>query len=281
MKKFIPFICIVLLIVSFTVRVRTDNTFTAPYDFEISLPTPTSLVVSFSDSNDVAPDSISVVDGSDSTMFEYILPTSTQRADTLNGLTPFKQYDLMLRVLRNDSVHVSNLDTLYTSTPEVELQSVAREYMQMRGARSWKAAYPGESFRAMYDTLYTAGTGDDSTGVYVSAPYTSIQVKGIDSVTGVDSTVCKFLIYPGRAIQTNVNRESSIVSTGVMAFNHAAPDSFTISVIGRTEQWSKPYRLYYPNSQHFYIKADGQTDNGQNVKWLIYLDRRWRWGLTD
>ena len=273
MKKLIVFALLVISGILWT-ESRADNSFTAPYNFKIVLgdPATTEFVISFSDSNDIGPDSISVVDGSDSTMYEYETPPTTQTSDTLTGLNPHTQHDLMLRTVRGDSIHVSNLDTLYTAWPQIES---ARPYeqkanLQLQGARAWRRA--DRSLDIRYDTLYISeSTGFDSTMVYNVWKYTSAQIK---MVGDVDSCKTLFMLYSGDAEETNILRQVSTyntdLNTGSRDFHIAASDSLNVTKLG----WTEPWQLLTGISRYFYIRADGQTDNGQATKAIIRLTRR-------
>lgn len=237
-------------------------TITAPSSFVISDPTTTTLTLNWT-LGATGADSVNIIriSGSD-TLFSYGDMSNTQTETTLVGLTPHTQYILGLRIRRGDSTAVSNLDTMYTAWPIVEMFRNILSSTMMSGARSWRAS------NIFYDSLYVAdAAGLDSTYVYWNKAYTAIQAY----VDGhADSSKVKLLIFNGHAEETNVLRETTNTNTGQWGFNFAASDSVNITVPG----WTEPHLLDVDLSDHFYIRADGQTDNGHGTKVLIRLYRR-------
>lgn len=242
------------------IRAVADNSLTAPYDFSISQTvgiSQTQQVITWSDSNDVAPDSLIVIylSGSD-TLYKELVEPVTQTSDTLNGLSPFTLYRWALKVSRNDSNAVSNWDSLYTLPPKLEAENLPRPRQDiMRGARDDGTAH--------YDTLYIDGkNGLDSTKVFTVSAYMWAQIKMInDADANVDT---KFLIYDGTYnpydandvanLGTGANHEYYDESKYLWAFNFAATDSITCTLRG----WTKPIKLNV-NEPHFYIRAEGQS----------------------
>lgn len=259
MRKLILFFAVILSVIVYFNEARTDNSFTAPYDFEISTPTTTTLIISFSDSNDVVMDSLSIRDASDSTWYAYVTPVSggTSYTGTITGLTPSKAYDWFLVSERNDTTHVSNKDTLYTAYPEIENYALQDNFIEMYGARTWGTAH--------YESLYVStSTGRDSTRVYWAKDNIGLQVYADGDA---DSCLARVLIKAGHAEPTNVLRETSILHTGLWAFSpeNTAVDSFDISVAG----WQKPQTIDMPVFKHWYVVIKGLTNNGNATKFLL------------
>lgn len=267
MKKMLAlFIPLVLLVGGIG---YADNSLTAPYGFVITNPTTTTLTVSWSDSNDIAPDSLAIMrlSGSDSLHITYMVAGSTDT--TLTGLIPHTQYVLYYKILRGDSCVVSNEDTMFTAYPELERRRSSMEFperTEMYGARSWLSS------AITYDTLYVSkATGLDSTMVYYTDTSMYLQIYATGDG---DSVATKFLIFDGHTIPTNV------LNYGVhtrdqneqWGFSNAATDSVTITRSG----WSIPHKLAISHPSHFYIRADGQAaiSNDTVANFVIRLFRR-------
>jgi|1_EtaG_2_1085319.scaffolds.fasta_scaffold73827_1 hypothetical protein len=116
MKKLFAATLIVLSLM--VIRVMADNRLTAPFSFSIAPLSNTELIVSFSDSNDIAPDSLAIVDTvGDTTWFQYTTPVTgtTSYTDTVTSLTPHTQYIMAVIAERNDTENVlkQNEDYLF------------------------------------------------------------------------------------------------------------------------------------------------------------------------
>lgn len=271
MKRFAPFVIIGLTLVICVYAAFADNSFTAPYGFTISDPTVTSLTLAWSDSNDIAPDSVSVIDASDSTFYAYFGPATASQETTFLGLDPSKAYDLFVKTERGDTTHVSNKDTLTTNRPQIEpRRAITGLVRNMFGARSDRNDATTIVAATTYDSLYVPdATGLDSTMVYHTAPFMSIEAY----VAGphADSSLVNLMIYPGEAEETNLNQETSILQTGTWDFPISCPDSLVCTRLG----WNPIWQPIIPPAEHFYIRADGQTDNGHTTKVILKLTRRW------
>jgi hypothetical protein len=239
-----------------------DNSLTAPYGFSISSPTISTLTITASDSNDIAPDSLSVIAYDDSVWYGYIEYAASVDT-TLINLTPATRYILGLRQVRGDSVTLSNKDTLYTNRVQIEDVRSVGAMTNMRGART------DRNTPVYWDTLYVStSSGYDSTMVYRRAPYMGISAY----VNGnADSSKVKLFIMPGYGEETNTVRETTDTRTGTWDFSYAATDSINITRAG----WSPIYQPMLPPTEHFYIRADGQTGNGNATQVIIRLYRRW------
>lgn len=253
----------------FVVKAVADNSLSAPYGFTISSPTTTTLTLAWSDSNDVAPDSVAIIhlSGSDSLHIAYMSTSNTDT--TLTALAPHTQYILLIKELRNDSLVCSSKDTLYTAWPNLETFDMARNnFVPMFGARSWLTA------GITYDSLYVYDDdGLDSTMVYRCAEKMAIQVKAV--APHADSAKCDFYIFYGNMNPTNVSnytREDD--ANSFWGFNVTASDTLAITANG----WSQTLDLipsdnYKVPVSHFYIRADGAADNGYKSKYIIRLYR--------
>lgn len=237
----------------------TDIT-VAPSAFTISSPTNTTLACSWT-IGATGCDSVNIIrlSGSDSLFLGGNL-TNTATSKTLTGLTPNTQYILALRVRRGDSTAVSNKDTVYTSKPNLERWGERGASMLLKGARAWRAS------SIDFDSLYiSTDAGLDSTMSYWASAYTSIQAKGIG-----DSSKVKLLVFSGHAEENTPFTATSDNNTGAWNYNRLQVDSLSIT----DATWTKPRLLNIEGGDHFYIRADGQTDNGNATKVLIRLFRR-------
>lgn len=258
MKKL--FITVLIMIVP-TVQAWSADSIT---NFTLSSPTTTTLAFRLTNGLTAADyDSLTIV-RSDSTCIKVVGTTAGTIAATsgiITGLQPHNQYICYIRgKLKTGGYTASNLDTMYTAWPNVEKFANMTSSEWMYGARSWLPS------NITYDSLYISkSTGLDSTMVYWVSPYTSIQAKGIG-----DSSKVKLLIFNGRGEETNVVRETSSVNTGMWAFNYLPVDSLSITSSG----WTQPRLMNIAPSDHFYIRAIGQTNNGNATKVIIRLYRR-------
>lgn len=231
-------------------------------NFDISRPTTTTLYLSWTNGLTAAAyDSLTVVQ-SDSTC-DKVLAALTATSTTLTSLTPHTRYIYYVRGhLQAGGYTVSNLDTLFTNYPELE-SSVAKSVMTpMQGARR------SETNSARWDTLYVANTTSDSTMVYWAAPYTALQYELIGHA---DSCKVKFTVYNGQVVPSQPKRETgSTVLTGKWRFAFNASDSTTTALSGYTI----PDNQNIDASEHFYIRAVGQTGNGNATKARVYVYRK-------
>lgn len=267
--KYKVLVTLLIVIGVLTIKVFADNSLTAGYSFVISAPTTTTLTLAWSDSNDVAADSLAIMhlSGADSLHISYVGEASDDT--TLITRAPGTQYILYIKRLRGDSCVISNKDTMTTAWPELENRRTAGSFQEMWGAKSWS---PSD---ISYDSLYVStATGLDSTMAYWAAEYTGIQAKAIDGVGGVDSCKVNLLVFYGHMRESNIANYK--LSTGGFSdldsywnFKNAAKDSIVITEAG----WTIPKQLVTPPSQHFYIRADGQTDNAFATKILLRLFR--------
>lgn len=259
MKKFIGIMVLILWAAWCIKTTIADNSFTAPYGFSISTPTTTSLIIAYSDSNDITADSTSIIDASDSTFYAYLTASPT----TITGLKPHTSYDWFIKTERGDTTHVSNKDTMFTLYPELENRRTVSAFREMWGARSY------EDSSVTFDSLYVStSTGLDSTMAYWSSSYTSIQAKGIGVA---DSTLVNLLVFygntrPSRAVDYDVTNDDP---DALWAFDDTHSETISITTPG----WTAPTQLVIPPSRHFYIRADGQTDNGFTTKLLLRVYR--------
>ncbi len=259
-----------LLIVSgvLIIRASADNSFQASYDFVISSPTTTTLSLAWSDSNDLAYDSVAVIhlSGSDSLFVAYMGEQSTATTETTLTRSPGLQYILYIKRLRGDSCAISNKDTMNTAWPELENRRTASSFREMWGARSWS---PSD---ITYDSLYVSGsTGLDSTKVYWVAENMGIQAKAIGNTA---SCKVKLKFFFGHMRPSNMSNYK--LSTGgysdtnsFWGFKNEEQKYIEIDESG----WSIPYNIDVPPSQHFYVRAEGKSGNGSATKLLLRLFR--------
>lgn len=230
-----------------------SNALTAPYSFVLddATETTTTFRITMSDSNDVAPDSLALryISGSDTTLKEY-LTVGTQSA-LIRNLSPRTQYIMLLTNVRGDSSASSNKDTLTTLTPQIESATLAkRNTVALQGAR-----YDTRYKTALWDTLYVStSAGLDSTQVYLSAEYLGLQAKAVGSA---DSCIFNLLVFCGDA------------TPDIWGFENVAKDSLVVTKAG----WTTPKELSIPPCRYIYIRADGQTDNGNATKAILKLFR--------
>ena len=274
MRKYITFVMIGITLLTGVYVSYAAKPLSAPYGLTLTAQTPTEITISWSDSNTYPPDSVSVIDGSDSTFYAYFGP-ATAAQETTFILSPNTVYDLMVRQERGDTTVVSNVDTLATTRVQIENRRGINRVTEMWGARSDRNTSETD-YGTVYDTLVVrTATGLDSTTVYHAAPFMNIMAW----VNGhADSSKVKLNIYPGEASETNTSIETTSYTgyatstrTGAWDFPYAAPDSVQLYTPG----WNPVWRPRIPASEHFYIRADGQTDNGQNTQIILKLQRRW------
>lgn len=234
--------------------------------FTLSAPTSTTLYARWTNALTAADyDSLTIV-RSDSTCIKVVGTSATTIDDTyttITGLAPHTQYICYIRgALTAGGYRVSNLDTLYTAWPNVEMFNNILSSTTMSGARSWRAS------NIFYDSLYVGtDAGLDSTYAYWGKAYTAIQAY----VDGhADSCKVKLLIFNGHSEETNPLRETTATNTGQWNYYLAASDSLDITLKG----WTQPHLLNMDLSDHFYIRADGQANNGAATKVFIRLYRR-------
>lgn len=246
---------------AFAVYVNATDITVAPSAFTISAPTTTTLTLDWT-LGATGCDSVNIIriSGSD-TLFSFGDMSNTQTETTLVGLVPATQYILGLRVRRGDSTAVSNLDTMYTDKPAVERSSIIDKSTIMYGARSRRAA------GVWYDSLYVStSSGLDSTISYWAKAYTAIQVKAIGHA---DSCKALLYVFGGHAEETR-GFLSGDNNTGAFDYGDAYEDTLNITRAG----WTPIKSLDLGACDHFYIRADGQTDCANALKLIVRLYRR-------
>jgi len=245
------FVFTVLWLFMMVVDGYASNALTAPYSFVISNATQTTFRITMSDSNDVAPDSLALryIAGSDTTLKEYL--TVGARTARIVNLSPGITYTMLLTNVRGDSCASSNKDTLSTLSPVIESGSRTQpNIVSMKGAR-----YDPTYSSATWDTFYVStSAGLDSTQVYWAAEYLGLQAKAIGNA---DSCQVKLLVFNGNA------------TPDIFGFENVAQDSLLVTKAG----WTMPKKLTVWPSQYIYIRADGQTANGNATKLLLNLYR--------
>jgi hypothetical protein len=155
---------------------------------------------------------------------------------------------------------------MYTATAELEKRQTAGNFVEVLGARSWSSS------SITYDSLYVFdATGLDSTMYYWCSDYMGIQAKAIG-----DNDSCKvnLLVFDGhmRPSIVDMYKTSSGLpydTNSFLGFENVAKDSLVITKSG----WTNPKQLAIPPSKHFYIRADGQTDNGHTTKIIVRMYR--------
>jgi|GEM_PF-3638885 len=259
MKKFMGLLVVFMVL-------WVTGAFAAPHeilDFLMQDPTSTTIHLTFEDAGASSDTTTIRAAGADSTIIATISNTVTDT--TITGLTPHTQYIWYIKTTSTLGVtYYGNLDTLYTAYPNIESSKQVAPSKWMWGARSW---VPDD---ISYDSLYCGtATGLDSTMVYWAKEYTGFQAKMI--APHADSSKVMLYVFNGRAEETNPKNETSNNVTGTWDFGIAAMDSLNITTNG----WQVPKLINFLSpTDHFYIRADGQANNGKSTKLLIRLFRR-------
>lgn len=231
-------------------------------NFDVKNPTTTTLGLSWTNVLTAAAyDSLTIV-GSDSLCYK-VMSSLTASSTTIANLTPHTRYIFYVRGhLQAGGYRVSNLDTLFTNYPELESSRAISALTVLQGARR------SETNSARWDTLYVGNTDRDSTMVYWTYPFTALQYELIGAS---DSCKVKFTVFNGQVLPSQPKNETGSTNlTGKWRFPFMGSDSLTVTL----GSYTRVINQNLAASEHFYIRAVGQTGNGNATKVRVLAYRK-------